>query len=135
MDDDCIFCGIAAGEVDASIVYADDHTIAFMDIHPAVRGHTLVVPRHHARDLLSIDPEDLASVYATAKLIADRMQQRLDAQEITLFHSTGASAGQHVMHFHLHVIPAKLDSRLGAEKTLASASELGKTADLLRACG
>jgi histidine triad (HIT) family protein len=133
MEQGCIFCAIAAGEMDAFVVYEDETTIAFMDINPAVRGHTLVVPRRHARDLLTIDPQDLESVYATAKLIASRMQERLDAEEITVFHSTGTAAGQHVMHFHVHVIPARLDSRLGAEKTLASLSELNATADLLRA--
>lgn len=133
MEQGCIFCAIAAGEMDAFVVYEDETTIAFMDINPAVRGHTLVVPRRHARDLLTIDPQDLESVYATAKLIASRMQERLDADDITVFHSTGTAAGQHVMHLHVHVIPARLDSRLGAEKTLASPSELNETAHLLRA--
>ena len=53
-DEDCIFCKIIAGELPAQIVDQDEHTVAFMDISPATRGHALVVPRRHARDLLEI---------------------------------------------------------------------------------
>ena len=58
-DPDCIFCRILAGEIPAQIVDEDERTVAFMDINPATRGHALVVPRRHSRDLLEIEPEDL----------------------------------------------------------------------------
>ena len=61
-DPDCIFCKIVAGELPATIVDEDERTIAFMDIAPATRGHALVIPRAHARDLLSVDAEDLQAV-------------------------------------------------------------------------
>ena len=54
-DPDCIFCKIVAGELPATIVDEDEHTVSFMDINPATRGHALVIPRRHAPDLLSID--------------------------------------------------------------------------------
>ena len=61
-DPDCLFCKIIAGEIPSTRVYEDERTIAFMDINPGTTGHLLVVPRAHAKDLLEIDPEDLAAV-------------------------------------------------------------------------
>jgi histidine triad (HIT) family protein len=104
-DPDCIFCRILAGELPATIVDEDEHTIAFMDINPATRGHALVVPRMHAPDLLSIDPQELAAVTAAAQRLAARAKGRLKADGINVLNSCGAVAWQTVFHFHLHVIP------------------------------
>ncbi len=70
--DDCIFCKIVAGELPARIVREDERTVAFMDIAPATYGHTLVVPRNHAKDLLEIEPEDLQAVAVAAQAVAAR---------------------------------------------------------------
>ena len=61
-DPDCLFCKIVAGEIPSTRVYEDERTVAFMDINPATRGHLLVVPREHTRDLQTIAPEDLTAV-------------------------------------------------------------------------
>jgi histidine triad (HIT) family protein len=102
---DCIFCKIVAGELPATIVDQDEHTIAFMDINPATRGHALVIPRIHATDLLSIDPHQLAAVTGAAQRLAARATERLEADGINVINSCGAAAWQTVFHFHLHVIP------------------------------
>lgn len=104
-DPDCIFCKILAGELPATIVDEDEHTIAFMDINPATRGHALVVPRLHVADLLSIDPHELAAVTLAAQRLAARAMARLKADGINVLNSCGAAAWQTVFHFHLHVIP------------------------------
>jgi histidine triad (HIT) family protein len=104
-DPDCLFCKIAAGEIPATRVYEDERTIAFMDINPGTRGHLLVIPREHATDLLSIDPEDLAAVARTAQVMAARVSDRLGADGVNLFNSCGSAAWQTVFHFHVHVIP------------------------------
>jgi len=104
-DPDCLFCKIVAGEVPATRVYEDDRTIAFMDINPGTRGHLLVIPREHAADLLTIDPGDLAACARTAKVMAERVSDRLEADGVNLINSCGAQAWQTVFHFHLHVIP------------------------------
>jgi histidine triad (HIT) family protein len=104
-DPDCIFCKILAGELPARIVDEDERTIAFMDIAPATRGHALVIPRTHTRDLLSIDPQDLAAVALAAQRLAGRAKERLGADGVNLINSCGASAWQTVFHFHVHVIP------------------------------
>jgi histidine triad (HIT) family protein len=102
---DCIFCNIVAGELPASIVDEDEHTIAFMDINPATRGHALVIPRAHATDLLEIEPAQLAAVSVAARRLAARAKERLGADGVNVINSCGAAAWQTVFHFHLHVIP------------------------------
>jgi histidine triad (HIT) family protein len=105
MADDCIFCKIVAGELPSAKVYEDDRTYAFMDIAPWTRGHALVIPKAHARDLGEIEQEDLAAVAATAKKIAELQRERLGAEGVNLLNAYGAAAWQTVFHFHMHVIP------------------------------
>lgn len=130
---DCIFCAIAAGEATATIVDEDAETVAFMDVNPWARGHTLVVPRRHYENLLEIDPHDLASTFATAKRVAARMKEKLGAEGVWLWNSCGEAAGQVVMHFHVHVIPTDgknvpppppPDASLGEEDIAAAAAAL-----------
>ncbi len=103
-DPDCIFCKIIAGELPASIVDEDEHTIAFMDINPATRGHALVIPREHATDLLSIPLEDLDACMRGAQRLAHRAKEALGADGINILNSCGTAAWQTVFHFHIHVI-------------------------------
>jgi histidine triad (HIT) family protein len=104
-DPDCIFCKIVAGEIPATRVDEDERTIAFMDISPATRGHVLVIPRAHARDLLVVDGEDLAACAAMAQRIASLQVERLGADGVNLLNSCRPAAWQTVFHFHVHVIP------------------------------
>jgi histidine triad (HIT) family protein len=109
---DCIFCKILAGELPAQIVDEDEHTIAFMDIAPATRGHTLVIPRKHATDLLGIERDDLQAVAVAAQRLAQRAKERLGADGVNLLNSCGSAAWQTVFHFHVHVIPRYSDDPL-----------------------
>jgi histidine triad (HIT) family protein len=104
-DPDCLFCKIVAGEIPATRIHEDERTVAFMDINPATRGHVLVVPREHSRDLLTIDPEDLKAVATAAQKLAAVMPDRLGADGVNLLNSCGRAAWQTVFHFHMHVIP------------------------------
>lgn len=101
----CIFCKIVAGELPATIVAQDERTVSFMDINPATRGHALVVPRTHTKDLLSIDQDELAAVVAAAQRLAALASERLGADGVNVINSCGSVAWQTVFHFHLHVIP------------------------------
>ena len=112
MSDDCIFCAIAKGEGPATIVAEDDRTVAFMDIMPATRGHLLVIPRAHYRDLLSVDEADLNATVNAAKAMAQRINDRLDPDGVNLLNSCGRAAWQTVFHFHIHVIPRYDDDPL-----------------------
>src|SRR3954471_24173212 len=100
-DPECLFCRIIAGELPSTIVDEDERTVAFMDINPATRGHALVVPRRHARDLLAIDPEDLAATVVAAQRLARTARTALGAEGINLINSCGAAAWQTVFHLHI----------------------------------
>jgi histidine triad (HIT) family protein len=133
-DPDCIFCKIVAGELPANIVDEDERTIAFMDINPATRGHVLVIPREHARNLLEVDEADLAATLATAQRLASRISDRLGADGVNLLNSCGAAAWQTVFHFHIHVIPRYNNDPLQLPWTPGpgNADEIAAAADELR---
>lgn len=131
---DCLFCKIVAGEIPSQRVDSDEHTVAFMDINPATRGHLLVVPRNHAADLLDVTPEDLAHVVLAAQRLAARVVDRLGADGVNLINSCGAAAWQTVFHLHIHVIPRYADDpmRLPWVPAPGDADEIATTAELLR---
>jgi histidine triad (HIT) family protein len=110
--DDCIFCAIASGEGPGEIVQEDEHTVAFMDINPWTRGHALVVPRTHSKNLLEISDDDLARTMAAVKRLAARMREALGCDGINALNSTDPAAWQTVFHFHVHVIPRYDDDPL-----------------------
>jgi histidine triad (HIT) family protein len=103
--DDCIFCKIVAGELPAEIVQEDEHTVAFMDINPWTRGHSLVIPRRHSRNLYQVGDDDLGRAGAAAKRLAVRMRDRLGCDGVNVLNASEPAAWQTVFHFHLHVIP------------------------------
>ena len=111
-DPDCLFCKIVAGDIPATVLAEDERTVTFMDINPATRGHALVVPRAHSRDLLEIEAEDLAAVTRAAQVQARTAKDRLAADGVNLINSCGAAAWQTVFHFHMHVIPRYADDPL-----------------------
>jgi histidine triad (HIT) family protein len=104
-DPDCIFCKIIAGELPAMVIDEDERTVAIMDINPATRGHALVIPRAHSRNLLEIGAEDLEAVALAAQRLAKTMNDRLEPAGMNLINSCGPAAWQTVFHFHMHVIP------------------------------
>jgi histidine triad (HIT) family protein len=111
-DPNCIFCKIIAGELPARVIDEDERTISFLDINPATRGHSLVIPRAHSTDLLRVDPEDLRAVAVASQRLAARLKERLRADGVNLVNSCGAVAWQTIFHFHLHVIPRYSDDPL-----------------------
>lgn len=111
-ESDCIFCKIIAGQIPSTKVAEDDETYVFMDINPAARGHALVVPKRHTKDITTIDPADLAVVVAKAQQIAKRAKDKLGADGVNLLNCCGSVAWQTVFHFHVHVIPRYADDNL-----------------------
>jgi histidine triad (HIT) family protein len=111
-DPDCIFCKIVAGELPATIVDEDERTIAFMDISPATRGHALVIPRVHSRDIFEASAEDLQATALAAQRLARRAKERLGADGVNLLNSAGRAAWQTVFHLHIHMIPRYRDDPL-----------------------
>jgi histidine triad (HIT) family protein len=134
-DPDCIFCKIVSGEIPSHKVEEDERTIAFMDINPWTRGHALVIPKEHSRNLYDIDPEDLAAVAVAAKRLALRMRDRLGAAGVNALQSNERPALQTVFHYHVHVIPRYPDDGLAlpAHPKPSEHEELAGLAEELRA--
>jgi histidine triad (HIT) family protein len=133
-DDDCIFCKIVAGEIPSERIDEDEHTVAFMDINPWTRGHALVVPRRHARNLYEIEDDELARTMAAAKRLALRMRDGLGCDGVNLINSCEPAAWQTVFHFHVHVIPRFHDDplQLPARPQEADPEELATVAGEIR---
>ncbi len=134
MAEDCIFCKIVAGELPSERVDEDEHTVAFMDVNPGTRGHALVVPRNHSRNLYEIGDDDLCHTALAAQRLARRMRDRLECEGVNLVNSCEAAAWQTVFHFHVHVIPRFSDDplRLPWTPAAADADELAAVAAQLR---
>jgi histidine triad (HIT) family protein len=112
MAEDCLFCGIVAGDVPSQIVDSDEHTVAFMDISPATPGHSLVVPRNHSSDLMDVSDEDLEHTMLATRRLARRINEVLDPDGFNILNSCGPAAWQTIFHFHVHVIPRYDDDPL-----------------------
>jgi histidine triad (HIT) family protein len=99
------FAKILRGEFPSYKVYEDDHTLAFLDIMPRCPGHTLVIPKAPARNILDIKPEDFAHVARVAQKIARAAMTAFDADGITVQQFNEHAGGQVVFHLHVHVMP------------------------------
>ena len=106
-DPNNIFAKILRGELPCHKVYEDDKALAFLDIMPRAPGHTLVLPKSPARNLLDVDPADLAHVMQAAQKIAKAAVKAFDADGITIQQFNEGAGGQVVFHLHVHVIPRK----------------------------
>jgi histidine triad (HIT) family protein len=106
-DPNNIFAKILRGELPCHKVYEDDHALAFLDIMPRAPGHTLVLPKAPARNLLDVEPSDLAHVMQVAQKIARAAVKVFNADGITVQQFNESAGGQVVFHLHVHVIPRK----------------------------
>jgi histidine triad (HIT) family protein len=104
-DSDNLFAKILRGEIPCHKVFEDDATFAFLDIMPRAHGHTLVIPKAPARNILDIEEDDLAAVMRTVKRIAIAGRKAFDAEGVTISQFNEAAGGQEVFHLHVHVIP------------------------------
>lgn len=108
--ENCLFCKIAAGDLPSSIVYQDEHVVAFRDINPAAPQHILIVPKRHLssmEDLTSEDAQLLGRIFMTAKQIAHESGLEEGYRFLT---NVGPDAGQSVLHLHFHLLGGR---RLG----------------------
>jgi histidine triad (HIT) family protein len=131
---DCLFCGIIAGDVPAEIVDSDEHTVAFLDINPATRGHSLVVPRTHSTDLMNVPEDDLVRTMSAARRLAARITKALNPDGFNVLNACRPAAWQTIFHYHLHVIPRYEDDPLKLPWTPRGGEpeEIAAVADTIR---
>ena len=102
---DCIFCQIVSGQIPSSKVYEDEEVLAFLDITQVTKGHTLVIPKHHYRNMLEMDAEAASSLFARVPKIAKQLQEKLGASGVNIINNNEEAAGQTVFHTHVHLLP------------------------------
>jgi histidine triad (HIT) family protein len=102
---DCVFCRIVRGELPASVVHEDEACIAFMDLSCVSPGHTLVVAKRHATDLLDLDAALAGRVFSGVARVAKAVQAAFGPDGLSVYQANGPAAGQTVFHFHVHLVP------------------------------
>lgn len=112
-DDNCIFCKIAAGEIPSTTLYEDDDFRVILDLGPASKGHALILPKEHYRNLYDIDDETLAKAALLAKKMVKKLTDVLGCDGYNVVQNNEPCAGQTVFHFHIHLIPRYEGDKVG----------------------
>lgn len=138
---ECEFWAIIADPSAARTVSEDDQTLAFLDIEPATRGHTLVVPKRHDEELTEINESTVGVLFQTVNRVAGALESAVEPDGISVVQSNGAAGGREIPHVHVHVIPRDEDDNVNlrwdpqavTESTQAAIAErLREEVDALR---
>jgi histidine triad (HIT) family protein len=105
MSEDCIFCKIVSGKASAVKVFEDDHSLAFLDIHPLNPGHTLVIPKKHYPSMVEMPPDEVGGVFESVAKVMRGVKKASKADGINIGQSNGRAASQEIFHMHVHIIP------------------------------
>ena len=104
-DNNCIFCKIANGEIPSRTIEENEMLRVVLDVSPATKGHALILPKEHSRNLYDLPDETATEVVKMAKKVALKMKEKLHCEGVNLVQNNEEAAGQTVFHFHMHVIP------------------------------
>ena len=132
MKNDCIFCAIAAGEIPSFKVYEDDFALAYLDINPFAKGHTLVIPKVHSEGLLDASDETLSALVSRVKKVAAHIKDALGCDGFNILQNNGEAAGQTVKHIHFHIVPRWNGDPLAFENGKGDMEALRALADQIR---
>jgi histidine triad (HIT) family protein len=116
-DPNCIFCKIVAGQIPCTKLYEDSETLAFMDINPVHDGHCLVIPKAHHASVFELPDAAFAASARTAIKVARAVNDALKPDGLNLLQANGPGAAQSVPHFHLHILPRRMNDGLSVNWT------------------
>jgi histidine triad (HIT) family protein len=119
---DCIFCKFVAGEMKAHTVYENQSVLAFLDIHPASRGHTMVIPKVHAERLDLLEDQHVGPLFLGVKTVMGLIEKALKPGGLNVGWNHGRAAGQHVNHVHVHIVPRYAGDGGGGIQSLVRSS-------------
>jgi len=111
---DCLFCKIVRKEIPAEVLWEDERTLAFLDVHPCAPGHAMVVPKDHVNSVLELDDAHLGPVFHTVKRVTRMLKGALAPDGFTIGINHGRAAGQAIDHLHIHIIPRWANDRGGS---------------------
>lgn len=132
MKNNCVFCAIEAGEIPSFKIYEDGQVLAFLDINPFSKGHTLVIPKVHCEGLLDADEDVLAALVLRVKKVAGRLKAALGCDGFNILQNNGEAAGQTVKHIHFHIVPRYGKEPIVFESHEGDMAELAALAESLR---
>lgn len=132
-DENCIFCKIANGDIPSKTIYEDEDFRVLLDLGPATKGHALILPKNHYKNLYELPDETAAKVMVLAKKMAAQMTEKLGCDGFNLVQNNNEAAGQTVFHFHLHLIPRYKDDgqHILWKPTQPSEEELQEVKDII----
>ena len=105
IDNNCIFCKIANGEIPSKTLYEDEEFRVILDLAPVTKGHALILPKSHFKNLYELPDETAQKVMKLAKKMATTMTEKLECDGFNLLQNNNEIAGQTIFHFHMHLIP------------------------------
>lgn len=120
----CVFCEIAKGNIPCYKVYEDDSVISFLDLNPATKGHTLVVPKKHIDNIFSLSTTDAMAISKAVVNVSNLLKEKLNVQNLNVVNNNGTLAGQSVMHLHIHIIPRYENDQVIINKTQTSPTKV-----------
>jgi histidine triad (HIT) family protein len=129
---DCVFCKIVAGKLPSYRVYEDDRHVAFLDINPFSKGHTLVCPKRHGETLWDMDEREIAEVFKVASKVSMGVVSAMDADGFRVMQNNGEAANQAVAQIHVHVIPSRLEEKGKFARLKLSEDEMSRVADAIK---
>ena len=109
MEDNCIFCKLANGIIPTNSIYEDETFKVILDMGPATKGHALILPKEHADNLFELPDDTASKAMVLAKNLGSSLVKKLKADGLNVVQNNGETAGQTVMHYHLHLIPRYKD--------------------------
>lgn len=132
---DCIFCKIADREIPSRIIFENDLNLAFLDISPISKGHTIVIPKNHYPNLENIPNYELSELYKDVKILATNIHKKLKIDGYNILQNNFPAAGQVIEHFHIHIIPRNFDDKkfqIKIPRTQASEKELNEVFEIIK---
>ncbi|TFG98829.1 HIT family protein [Candidatus Thorarchaeota archaeon] len=136
--DDCIFCKIVRGEIPSSVIFEDDICMAFLDVFPVTKGHSLLIPKKHYVNLFDVDPDVAAHMARRLIDLTKGVKNATGEEGVMAIVANGAGAGQEVPHLHFHAIPRSKGSNYGFRfppdyrESMADRTELDEISEKIR---
>ncbi|MHA2007438.1 MAG: HIT family protein [Promethearchaeota archaeon] len=133
--DNCIFCNILERKMPAKILFEDEHCLAFLDIFPISKGHTIIVPKTHYPTLEDVPDHELCKLFEVVKKISKMIHKKLEIDGYNILQNNFSAAGQLINHFHIHIIPRSLNDikfTIKTPRTQADEEELDEVLNALK---
>jgi histidine triad (HIT) family protein len=132
--EDCIFCQIIEKKIPSYILFENDKTLAFLDIFPVSKGHTIVIPKNHYNNLEDITVTELTELFRTVKKISNLIYRKIKVEGYNILQNNFRAAGQVINHFHVHIIPRSKEDgkfRLLIPREQSKEEELKRTLETI----